>query len=166
MDVTVRQSTAEDLPAIDRLISRSYPRLLKADYPPSVLVTAIPRIARAQPALVTSGTCFVAEDEDGAIVGAGGWTRRGPRGDRGEGGHIRHFATDVGAVRRGVGTAILSHVLADAAMRGVTRMACLSTRTAVPFYAALGFERMGEQEVMIELTEGIVFPAVSMARAL
>jgi hypothetical protein len=39
---------------------------------------------------------------------------------------------------------------------------CLATRTAVPFYRALGFAELGPAEVT--LAPGIVFPAVRMAR--
>ena len=59
-DLTIRPGRTEDIAPLDALLARSYPRLLAADYPPSVLVTAIPRISRAQPRLVTSGTYFVA----------------------------------------------------------------------------------------------------------
>ena len=67
----IRPTTAADLAAVDALLARSYPKLLKADYPPSVLVTALPVIARAQPKLITCGTYYVVE-EDGQILGAGG----------------------------------------------------------------------------------------------
>ena len=70
----VRPATKSDMDAIDGLLSRSYPALLKADYAPSILVTAVPRMTKAQPALIKSGTYYVAEDPCGALLGAGGWT--------------------------------------------------------------------------------------------
>ncbi|GGH29729.1 Acetyltransferase, GNAT family [Cribrihabitans marinus] len=160
MSFVVRPTSKADLAAVDALLARSYPRLLKADYPPSVLVTALPLISRAQPALLASGTYYVAE-EAAEILGAGGWTRDGKRADLG---HIRHVATDHRALRRGVGRAILRHALDMARAAGVTEMACWSTRTAVPFYAALGFETLGPMQV--ELGPGIRFPAVRMKRRL
>ena len=57
----IRPGTRADLARVDALLSRSYPRLLKRDYPPSVLVTALPLISRAQPALLDSGSYYVAE---------------------------------------------------------------------------------------------------------
>lgn len=60
MDFIVRSAAKGDIAAVDALLARTYPRLLKPDYPPSVLVTALPLISRAQPALVTSGTYYVA----------------------------------------------------------------------------------------------------------
>lgn len=166
--LTVRPATLADTAAVDALLARSYPRLLRADYPPSILVTAVPLLARAKPELLASGTYFVAEGEDGAILGAGGWTTRSPRGtDKGGLGHIRHVVTDDRALRRGVGRAILERTFSTAAAAGLTALACLSTRTAVPFYLALGFRRSGEgTELSIPLAPGIGFPAVPLMRML
>ncbi|MEZ5777944.1 MAG: GNAT family N-acetyltransferase [Paracoccaceae bacterium] len=167
MGFIVRISGRGDIGAVDALLARAYPRLLKADYPPSVLVTALPIISRAQPTLVTSGTYYVAEDDTGTIIGAGGWTAATPgRGGRGEPGraNVRHVVTDDRAVRRGVGRAILSRVFDDAQGAGMTWTHCTSTRTAVPFYAAMGFATMGE--VRVPLAPGIDFPAVEMRRDL
>jgi GNAT superfamily N-acetyltransferase len=161
----IRVATAGDIAAIDAVLARAYPRLLKADYAPSVLVTALPIIARAQPGLVTSGRYFVA-DEDGRIFGAGGYSRAAPGTGQSRAGlaHVRHVVTDDRAVRRGVGRALLTHVMAQARADGATRMHCISTRTAVPFYQAMGFQVVGP--VTVPLAPGIDFPAVEMTRGL
>ena len=156
----IRVARRADIAAVDALLARAYPRLLKADYPPSLLVTAIPLIARAQPRLVTSGSYFVAEDE-GQIIGAGGWTA--DRADPARG-NIRHVVTDDRRLREGIGRAIITRALDEAAAAGVTRMDCSATRTAVPFYAALGFESVGP--VTVALAPGIDFPAIAMRRNL
>jgi len=162
----IRPGTMEEIAPLDALMARSYPRLLADDYPPSVLVTAIPRISRAQPRLVTCGTYFVALRDD-VLLGGGGWTRALPGGaGRGhqQDGHIRHFATAVEAVRQGVGSALMARVLETARVAGVRRMHCYSTRTAVPFYESAGFEEVGDMEVTLDA--GITFPAVRMVRGL
>ena len=102
---TLRTTTAADIGALDDLFRRSYARLLAPDYPPSVLVIAIPLIARAQPQLVTSGRFYLVEG-DGRVLGAGGWSHAAPGGGRAASGigHIRHVATDPDAARQGVGT--------------------------------------------------------------
>ncbi|MFL4472042.1 GNAT family N-acetyltransferase [Tateyamaria armeniaca] len=156
----IRPSTKADLAAVDALLARSYPKLLKADYPPSVLVTALPIIARAQPHLLVCGTYYVVE-EDGRILGAGGWTP--DRKVQGLG-HIRHVVTDDRAVRRGVGRALMQHCFDKARSAGMTKMECWATRTAVPFYEAVGFHTVGPIDVT--LAEGIVFPSIKMLRAL
>ena len=166
VDYIIRTGRPEDVVGVDMLLSRAYPQLLKADYPPSVMVTAVPLIARAKPGLVTCGTYYVAETEAGEIVGAGGWTLRDPSTGRADGriGSIRHFATDPGVVRQGVGRRLMRRCLADAIDVGMEGMRCLSTRTAVPFYEALGF--LTTREVVIELSPGVRFPALDMARNL
>lgn len=162
----IRPTTRADLAEIDALFGRSYPALLKGSYPPSIMVTAIPLIARAQPKLVTSGTYFAVRDADG-IVGAGGWTPAAP-GRYADGGatvgHIRHVVTDHRKVRQGIGRALMDQITANASAQGVTRLNCLSTLMAVPFYATCGFERV--QETLVNLAPGVDFPAVSMRRTL
>ena len=151
---------------VDALLARSYPVLLKPDYPPSVLVLALPIIARAQPRLIGSGRYFVVEDAAGTIVGAGGWSAGAPGGDATEPAraHIRHVVTDHRRVRQGVGRALIERVLADARAEGAMVVDCLSTRTAVPFYQAMGFTPLGPRDVA--LRAGIVFPSIQMRRDL
>lgn len=165
-DLTLRPTTMADIGRIDALLARSFPTLLKADYPPSVLVTALPLIARANPGLVRSGRYYLVEDEAGRALACGGWSLGGPQGGVGprDLGHVRHVATDPGALRRGLASAILERCLAEARAAGMTWMMAQATRTAVPFYRALGFEDRAEIDVV--LRPGIVFPAVEMARGL
>ncbi len=161
---TLRPAMQQDIAAVDALLARAYPRLLRPDYPPSTLVMAIPLISRAQPALVTCGTYYLVE-ENGALLGAGGWTPNAPgKGNtitRGVG-HIRHVVTDDRATRRGVGRALMDHIFADAKGQGLRRLNCLSTLTAEPFYAAMGFKRLAP--ITVPLAAGIDFPAVEMER--
>ena len=156
----IRLATYDDLAAVDTLFADSYARLLRADYPPSLQVMALPRLSRAQPALLRSGRYFLAE-EDGAIVGAGGWSKDARVRRLG---HVRHLVTDHRVVRRGIATRVLAAALAQARKQGITRMACNATRTAVPFYESRGFFKVGPVE--IDLAPGITFPALRMVRAL
>jgi GNAT superfamily N-acetyltransferase len=162
----LRRAVPDDLSAVDALLARSYPRLLAPDYPPSILVLAIPRIVRAQPALLASGTYFLAEDGTGRLVAAGGWTRAAPgrmevSGPSGQQiGHVRHVATDPDVVRQGMGKRLMTQVIRDAREAGVEILDCASTRTAVPFYAAMGFKVVGE--IVVPLAPGVDFPAVRM----
>ena len=157
--LTIRTSSPDDLSALDLLFARSYPKLLKADYPPSVLVTALPLISKAQPRLLGSGRYFVAELAD-EIVGAGGWSPHRRVGF----GEVRHVVTDFRHQRRGVARALLEWVVEDAQREGIRVLNCQSTRTAVPFYQALGFMTLGPIEV--PLAAGISFPAIQMQRKL
>lgn len=162
---TIRRATLADISAVDALLRRSYGPLLRADYPPSALVLALPRMARAQPRLLASGRYFLAE-EDGAILGAGGWSVEPPGAGRAtEGlGHVRHVATDAAAVRRGLGRALMERVFEDARAGGMARLSSLSTLTAVPFYRALGFGAL--RQLDLSFGAGVPFPVVEMARDL
>ncbi len=164
----VRTAGPADLAAVDALLARSYPSLLAADYAPSVMVLAVPIISRARPELLSSGRYYLAFDGTGKLLGAGGWSAAAPGpSDRPQGqagpkrvGHVRHVATDPDALRRGVGRAIMKAAFDAAIGAGVTQMHCLSTLTAEPFYASVGFRNVGLAEV--PLRPGIVFPAVQM----
>ncbi|MGP3698762.1 GNAT family N-acetyltransferase [Rhodobacter sp. NSM] len=152
----LRLARPEDLAAVDALFAHSYGRLLRADYPPSVLVTAVPLLARAQPVLLASGRYWIAEPE-GRILAAGGWSLRGV----GEG-EIRHLVTHASHVRKGIATALLGRAIAQASAEGVLRFHCLATRTAIPFYERMGFRRLGE--VSVRLGPGVTFPGERMLR--
>jgi GNAT superfamily N-acetyltransferase len=156
----LRPSTLEDLAAVDALLARSYPVLLREDYPPSVLVTALPLISRAQPELLVSGSYYVATEGAG-ILGAGGWTvdRQTPSKA-----HIRHLVTDYRHLRRGIAGQIVSLSMRIAKDRGIDEMECWSTYTAEPFYQAMGFETLALIDV--PLAPGIAFPAKRMRRLL
>ena len=160
--ITLRTARPLDLAGIDRLLGRSYPRLLAPDYPPSTLVLAVPRFARAQPEILGSGRYFVAEDAQGRILAAGGWSRRNSSGGpvAETTGHVRHVATDPDVARQGLGRLVMERVIGDAKAAGMDWLDCLSTRTAVPFYRALGFRALHPQE--LSLGPGIGFPVMRM----
>ncbi|MEO8530039.1 MAG: GNAT family N-acetyltransferase [Deltaproteobacteria bacterium] len=159
--LTIRLARPADLLELDALFARSYPFLLKHDYPPSVLVTALPLISKANPRLLGSGTYYVALRE-GCIIGAGGWSWAGPQGGPSplNMAHVRHLVTDAAHVRQGVARCLMGYAMAKAVQGGARVLCCQSTRTAVPFYRALGFDVLGE--VNITLKPGITFPAVDM----
>ncbi len=160
--LTLRRASPADLAAVDRLLSRSYPRLLAADYPPSMMVLAVPIIARARPELLASRRYFLAMDTAGRVLAAGGWSVAAPGAAAGtqDTGQVRHVATDPEVARQGIGRALMTAVMQDAAAAGMQWLDCLSTRTAVPFYAALGFRVLYPTEV--PFGPGIAFPAVRM----
>lgn len=152
----IRTANAKDIPTVDALLARAYPRLLKADYAPSIMVTAIPRIARAQPALVACGTYYLCEVGDN-LVAAGGWTfdRRWSHIA-----HIRHVVTDDRFTRQGHGSALINHILRQARVAGATEVVTMSTLTAVSFYASMGFGQPSPEKV--DLDAGISLPTMQM----
>lgn len=157
----IRPTTRADIAAVDALLASSYPALLKNDYPPSVLVTALPLISRAQPRLVTCGTYYGVFD-DGELVGAGGWSRA--QGQGGRLARVRHVVTSQSRTREGIASRLLVYIFARAKAAGAESITSEATLTAVPFYRAMGFEV--QKPISVQLQPGIEFPAVFMARAL
>jgi len=163
----IRPAQRDDRDALNRLFSASYPELLPQDYDAEVLEGALPLITRAQDALLTSGTYFLAEcAETDEVVGAGGWTDFGPLRGAGDAhqGHVRHVATRADWLRRGVAKALIEVTLASAGAHGMTKLSCMSTHTARAFYRMMGFSEQGEVE--LTLAPGVHFPAVQMQMAL
>ena len=159
--ISLRTATAADIASVGRLVERSYAKLLKPHYPPSIQVMAFPLISKVNPALVASGSYYLAEDRDGRILGAGGWSRSIKGAEVGD---VRHLVVDHDHVRRGIARRLMMGVLSESRLAGIRRLDCLSTRMAEPFYAAMGFERIGE--VTIGLRPGIDFPVIRMVRAM
>lgn len=164
-NVTIRVAAPDDLDPLERLIAASYATLDDGSYDKSKLAAAMPAISRANPALLASGTYFVAEI-GGEAAGCGGWTRQKPGSGEivDDVAHIRHFATHPAHFRKGVARALLEHCLEEAAVAGVTLMKSQSTLPAEPFYASAGFRRVGLIEV--ETSKGVFIPAVEMQRKL
>ncbi|WP_299353698.1 GNAT family N-acetyltransferase [uncultured Shimia sp.] len=160
--IRIRPATPADRAAVTQLFRRSYPQLLPAFYDPRVLREALPHITTAQPSLLDCGTYFVAQNPQGDIVGAGGWTDTSPaRGVAGSGeGHVRHVATHPAHLRQGLARQMIEATFASARAFGVDRMNCMSTLAARSFYRSMGFSEVGEVE--LTLAQGVHFPAVQM----
>ncbi len=158
---TLRTATSDDIDAVDTLIQRSYMTLLKDDYPPSVLVTAVPVMAHAEPELVEAGRFFLAES-DGRITTAGGWSEEPPGGMAAvpHVAHVRHIATDPAMVHLGGGRAVMTRLMDEARAAGMLQLQGLAAQSAVGFYEKFGFSP--EAETLVELAGGIRFPAVLM----
>jgi N-acetylglutamate synthase-like GNAT family acetyltransferase len=163
--IRIRKARASDLAAIERVLAASYPALMAGAYEPALLARALPMMTRAQPALVTSGTYYVAEAE-GRIVGCGGWSRDPPDGPAGEEGvaHIRHLAVSPDRIRRGVGRALYRRCEERARAAGIRFFECYSSLNGEPFYRALGFARLAAIEV--PMAPGTSLPSIHMRRAI
>lgn len=161
---SIRIAVPENHRAVSRLFDASYSRLLRGYYPEPLLEAALPLLTRANPMLLACGTFFVAESDEGAVVGCGGWTRERP--DKGDVAsrlaHIRHFATDPDHARSGIGRAIYRACEEQARNEGIARFECYAGLNAEGFYAALGFERI--ETIDLRLGGDATLPAVWMTR--
>src|SRR5918994_4549128 len=123
--ITVRVAGPDDAEAIGAVLRASYPTLMAPAYPADVLARALPFMVRPNPALLRSGTYYLAATPDNTVVGCGGWTFERP-GEPDSAidpthGHIRHFATHPDWIRHGIGRALYERCVAEARAVGVQR---------------------------------------------
>ena len=158
--IALRPTVESDLEGVSRVLGASYSVLLKPDYPADVLSVIVPLISRAKPELLASGTYFCVEQRQD-IIAVGGWTKTRPgTNEIVEGlGHIRHVATDPRHLLQGAAAMIMQRCLREARLAGLTGMECLSTKTAVPFYARFGFTFVDTRDVIVA---GVPFASVEM----
>jgi GNAT superfamily N-acetyltransferase len=160
--ITIRTATPEDADAVGMLLRASYPALFAGHYDPDILAAALPLMTRANPALLSSGTYYLAELPGRELVGCGGWTAGRPgTGELEAGlGHVRHFGTHPDWTRQGIARALWVRCLETAAADGVTRFECYSSLPAEPFYASLGFRTV--KPFAVEMGPALRFPSVLM----
>ncbi|KMO44724.1 hypothetical protein VQ03_01775 [Methylobacterium tarhaniae] len=159
--LTLRLADPEDGAAITALLAATYPVLMAAAYDTGILSRALPLMARANPALLASGSVHLAEASD-QIIGCGGWTpqRPGTGGVEPGLGHLRHFAVHPASRGCGIGRALFGACRDQARGRGVDAFECYASLAAEPFYRALGFTPLALRE--IAMGDRIRFPAVWM----
>lgn len=160
--VKVRVSTPDDSALISSLLRASYPELMRPAYDAKLLEQVLPRMTVAQPGLLESGSYYVVEASDGAIIGCGGWTKERPgTGEiKAKVGHIRHFGVHPDRTRCGVGKALFARCELDARDAGLSRFECYSSLNGEAFYSALGFRRLAQIDV--DMFDGVRFPSVHM----
>ncbi|MDQ3288787.1 MAG: GNAT family N-acetyltransferase [Pseudomonadota bacterium] len=152
MNYRLRDATAKDQPALERLIARSARELSAQDYSPQQIEGALRGAFGVDSQLIRDGTYFVVETE-GQLVGCGGWSRRrtlfgsdahsqrdaaelDPARDAAK---IRAFFVDPAHARRGVGRTILEHCEAQARSHGFSRFELMATLPGVRLYQAYGY---------------------------
>jgi GNAT superfamily N-acetyltransferase len=176
-DLDMRLAVPVDIPALTELIASSAGILSRGYYTESETESAIRYVFGVDSVLIADGTYFVAE-LDGAIAGCGGWSRRRTLygGDQrpvgaqdlldpaSEPARIRAFFVSPKAVRRGVGRSLFAKCVLAAAASGFGSLELMATLPGVPFYLALGFNRI--EEVTDVLPDGTPIRFVRMRRGL
>lgn len=160
--VSIRMATLHDGDGVTGLLGLSYPTLMRDAYDDAVLDSVLPWMTVAQPALLRSGSYYVAEATAGIIVGCGGWTKERPGSGkvRPRLGHIRHFAVHPDWTRQRIGQRIYARCVEQAKSSGIETFECYSSLNGEAFYAALGFESTGRIDV--EMSGGVMFPGIRM----
>ena len=172
---SIRLATPADVPALQVLIPVSARALSKGFYTDAETESAIRHVFGPDSRLIEDGTYFVAE-EDGAIAGCGGWSRRRTLygGDQTKSGEeplldpssepakVRAFFVHPHFARRGVGSRILEACLTAARAAGFRRVELAATLPGVPFYAARGF--VERERLTVPMADGRGLPIVRMER--
>lgn len=171
MAAILRQAGLPDEQAVGEVLQASYPASLAGAYDADLLAHALPLMVRANPALLRTGTYYLAETADGQPVGCGGWTLARPHAPHEKSdtldpalAHIRHFATHPGWVRQGIGRALFDRCAEEAKAAGAQSFECYSTLAAESFYQVLGFKTV--EAITLALAPGVSFPSLRMVRAL
>ncbi len=165
-DYSLRTAVRADESAVNGLLDACYPVLMREAYDADTLARALPRMVRVPPALLDSGTFYLAATDEDAIVGCGGWTLEPPGGGqiKREVGHIRQFATHPERTGKGVGRAIFAACERDALRRDLRRFEVFASLNSQGFYGALGFAR--KRRIAVRLGERVFLPALLMRKAL
>lgn len=174
-----RLATASDEAEIRVLMDRAIGELLKGFLSPEQV--AVSRsIMGLDRTLIADGTYFlIHDDETGALVASGGWSRRATLygGDHStaqrnaallrigeDAARIRAMYTDPGFTRRGLGRYMLAICEEAARAAGFSRVELMATLAGKPLYRACGYQ---EIEYIISASEnGVDVPGLRMGKAI
>jgi predicted N-acetyltransferase YhbS len=171
----LRLSRDDDAAALEALIPISVRALQSAHYSSEQMDAALGSVFGVDRQLIRDRTYFVAEDE-GRIVGCGGWSRRGSHygGDHGRQGEdslldptrdaarIRAFFVHPSWARRGIGRNIMNASEEAIRAAGFRAIDIVATLAGEPLYASFGYRVVERFE--IALTGGLRLPVVRMAK--
>jgi len=173
---THRLATADDLPALQRLMTDAISTLLPAFLSPEKVQASF-AVMGVDSQLIADGTYFVLE-ENGVLAGCGGWSRRatlfGHNHTAGRDARLLDPATDAARiramytapafVRRGVGRKILELCEAAARAEGFTKAELGATKGGEPLYRTCGYSEIERMEV--PTPGGVTVPITRMGKSL
>jgi N-acetylglutamate synthase-like GNAT family acetyltransferase len=177
LSIALRKATLHDIPTLESLIARSARGLSAADYHPAQVEGALRSAFGVDTQLLNDQTYFVAE-EDGEIVGCGGWSYRSTlfggdaRGERdsslldprSQAAKIRAFFVDPSQARRGIGSLLLERCEQEARARGFTQVELMATLPGVKLYAARGY--IGADMIRYDVGPGESIEFIPMRKSL
>ncbi len=177
MSLVIRVATEADIPALRALIPLSARELSGGHYSQQQIEQALGHVFGVDSQLIADGTYFIAE-WDGALAGAGGWSKRKTLygGDEGKTGPdalldpavdaalIRAFFIHPDFARRGIGRRLIAECEAAAREAGFRRMELGATPAGEQLYLTAGYAVTGRFE--ITLPGGEQLPASNMAKEL
>jgi GNAT superfamily N-acetyltransferase len=175
---TTRIATEDDIPAIAGLMDRAIGELQRAFLTPEQVAAS--RLSMGlDTQLIADRTYVVVEDDDGRIVGCGGWSFRATLygGDAGaverdaalldpasDPARIRAMYTHPDFTRRGIGRMVLAANEAAARAAGFNRAELMATLAGEPLYTACGYAPIKRVDKMAD--RGVPVPGVRMGKIL
>lgn len=177
VEFELRQAVETDVAVIGDLIAASVRGLATGIYDDTQIELSIHSVFGVDHQLIADGTYFVAESDDGRIVGCGGWSKRrtlygasvyadsrdpemlDPLEDAAK---IRAFFVHPGAARKGIGRAILARCESEAVAAGFRSAEMMATLPGVPLYQACGYEKL--ESVGVPLGDGTEIECIRMRK--
>lgn len=155
--IHIRNFCLGDEPALRALFHAAVHSLAAQDYNPDQLAAWAPLQYDAAPwaERMRATAPFIAQTQDGGAIA--GFADLQPSG------YIDMFFVAPAFAGQGVARALMAHIHAQAAARGITQLHADVSLTAVPFFAAQGFVVEARQEVV---RAGVVLRNARMAKAL
>jgi GNAT superfamily N-acetyltransferase len=147
-----RRASADDIPAIERLVALATRELSRDDYSEEQIAAALGAALGVDSQLISDGTYFVAEAA-GQVVACGGWSwRKTLFGSDGQAdrqpesldpardaARIRAFFVHPAWARQGLGRATLDLCEAEARARGFTSAELMATLPGERLYRSCGY---------------------------
>jgi GNAT superfamily N-acetyltransferase len=175
--LTHRLATEPDLPALGALMALAIDTLQKG-FLDDAQILASREVMGLDTQLVADRTYFIVE-EDGALAGCGGWSRRSTLygGDHStalrdaalldpahDAARVRAMYTHPDFARRGVGRLILRLCEAAAAEAGFRRVQLMATLSGEPLYRACGYQEI--ERTAAAPVDGVRVPLILMGKAI
>lgn len=171
-----RLATLNDLPELHSLMEISIRQLIGV-FLDAQKVEASFELMGVDTNLITDGTYFAIE-EDGKIIGCGGWSRRATLfgGDHTSGrdarlldpatepARVRAMYTHPNYARQGIGRFMLGLCEEAAKKEGFTSLALMSTIAGEPLYVTYGFQV--EERVEVPTSTGLTIPLTRMTKVI
>jgi len=172
----VRVAESSDIPALQALIACSGRELSRGFYSEEQARAMTEHVYGVDSQLITDRTYFIIDDDHGAIVACGGWSKRrtlfggdhaksGPDpllDPRNEPARIRAFFVAPEHARRGLARQLLATCVEAAKAAGFSALELVSTAPGEPFYVAFGFAVTERFE--LDLPGGVRAPVSRMRR--
>lgn len=175
--LTHRLAQIDDLPALHALMARAIEQLQHGFLSPEQ-VRASHQVMGLDTQLVIDQTYFLIEEE-GQIVGCGGWSWRAtlfggdesiiareplPLDPATEAAKIRAMYTNPDFARRGIGSRILGLCEGAALAAGFAKVEMMATLAGVPLYRVCGYTDIEPFEAVTR--EGVTVPLIRMGKTI